>query len=86
MPAHVAALLCVAPAPLTFALHSAGCRAACSEWLVNQHRDSYASYLGHYNILMHIAVAENESIGRVKFNMLEVRLASPPCVPRGRRP
>ena len=62
-------------------MHSAGWRAACSEWLVNQHRDSYASYRGHYNILMHIAVAENESIGRVKFNMLEVRLASPRASP-----
>ena len=44
----------------------------CSEWLVNQHRDSVASYIGHYNLLDYFAVAENESKARVQFNLLEV--------------
>jgi peptidoglycan/LPS O-acetylase OafA/YrhL len=43
-----------------------------SEWLVNQHRDSYASYMGHHNMLLFLSVAENESVGRMRFNMLEV--------------
>ncbi|XP_063899890.1 splicing factor 3B subunit 5-like [Zophobas morio] len=41
------------------------------EWLVNQHRDTYASYIGHHDIVSYVAIAENESIGRVKFNMLK---------------
>ncbi|ORX83786.1 splicing factor 3B subunit 5/RDS3 complex subunit 10 [Anaeromyces robustus] len=49
------------------------------EWLQNQHRDSYASYLGHYGLLTYFSVAENESIGRMKFNYLEKMLQ--PCGP-----
>ncbi len=36
------------------------------EWAVNMHRDSYASYVGHPPLSAYFAVAENESIGRVK--------------------
>ena len=43
------------------------------EWAVNVHRDSYASYFGHHSMLQYFAVAENESIGRVKYNMMQVR-------------
>lgn len=43
-----------------------------SEWGVNQARDTYASYIGHYPMLAYFAVAENESIARVKFNIAEV--------------
>ena len=43
-----------------------------SEWLVNQHRDSGASYIGHYNLLDYFALVENESRARTKFNLLEV--------------
>ena len=43
-----------------------------SEWLVNQHRDSAASYIGHYNLLDYFALVENESRARTKFNLLEV--------------
>ena len=49
------------------------------EWLVNQHRDSYASYIGHYNLLSYFAIAENESVGRMKFNVMEKMLQ--PCGP-----
>lgn len=30
------------------------------EWLVNQHRDSYCSYMGHFDLLNYFAIAENE--------------------------
>lgn len=45
-----------------------------SEWLVNQHRDSAASYIGHYNLLDYFALVENETRARTKFNLLEVKL------------
>lgn len=47
------------------------------EWLVNQHRDSGASYIGHYNLLDYFALVENESRARTKFNLLEKMLQ--PC-------
>jgi splicing factor 3B subunit 5 len=50
------------------------------EWLTNQHRDSYASYIGHYSTMAYFAVAENESIGRVRYDMLEKMIL--PCGPK----
>ncbi|CAG8664768.1 3719_t:CDS:2, partial [Paraglomus occultum] len=53
------------------------------EWLVNQHRDSYASYIGHHALISYFAVAQNESVARVKFEFVEKMLQ--PCgvpVPR----
>ena len=47
------------------------------EWAVNIHRDSYASYIGHHPMLCYFAVAENESIGRVKYNFMQKMLL--PC-------
>ncbi|CAI8014567.1 Splicing factor 3B subunit 5 [Geodia barretti] len=47
------------------------------EWLVNQHRDSFASYMGRPNLLEFFAVAENESKARVKFSFLQKMLQ--PC-------
>lgn len=44
----------------------------CSEWAVNIQRDSYASYVGHYPILAYFAFAENESIGRERYNFMQV--------------
>jgi len=49
------------------------------EWQVNQHRDTYASYLGHYDMQSYFAVAQNDSIGRVRYQMLEKMLQ--PCGP-----
>ena len=46
-----------------------------SEWAVNQHRDSYALYCGVDSLSMFFAVAENESIGRVKFSCLQASAA-----------
>ena len=48
-----------------------------SEWALNQHRDSLALYVGFDSLSQYISIAENESIGRVKFNCLQVRKASP---------
>ncbi|KUF94790.1 Peroxisomal multifunctional enzyme type 2 [Phytophthora nicotianae] len=49
------------------------------EWAVNQQRDTLASHLGHSDMLAYFAVAENESMGRVRYNMLEKMLQ--PCGP-----
>ena len=50
-----------------------------SEWGVNQHRDSLALYVGFDSLSHYIAVAENESIGRVKFNCMQKMIQ--PCGP-----
>jgi len=42
------------------------------EWAANQHRDTAASHIGHYDMLSLFAVAQNDSIGRVKYQLLEV--------------
>ncbi|GJP41393.1 hypothetical protein CLOM_g8327 [Closterium sp. NIES-68] len=47
------------------------------EWAVNIHRDSYASYVGHHPLLAFFAVAENESIGRERYNFMQRMLL--PC-------
>ncbi|XP_064789127.1 splicing factor 3B subunit 5-like [Oncorhynchus masou masou] len=40
------------------------------EWLVNQHQDSYFSYMGHFDLLNYFSVAENKSKARVRFNLI----------------
>ncbi len=47
------------------------------EWAVNIHRDSYASYIGHHPLVSYFAIAENESIGRMKYKYLSNMLI--PC-------
>ncbi|XP_009464619.1 PREDICTED: splicing factor 3B subunit 5 [Nipponia nippon] len=54
------------------------------EWLVNQHRDSYCSYMGHFDLLNYFAIAENESKARVRFNLMEKMLQ--PCGPPADKP
>jgi splicing factor 3B subunit 5 len=49
------------------------------EWAVNHHRDSAASHIGHSDLLTYFAVAENESIGRMRYRMLEKMVS--PCGP-----
>ncbi len=44
-----------------------------SDWITQQHRDTLASHVGHYDQLSYYAVAQNESIARVRVQMLEVR-------------
>mmetsp|Transcript_2003 Transcript_2003/g.5965 ORF Transcript_2003/g.5965 Transcript_2003/m.5965 type:complete len:91 (-) Transcript_2003:1165-1437(-) len=47
------------------------------EWAVNIARDSYASYVGHHPMLEYFAIAQNESIGRVRYEFLQKMLL--PC-------
>ncbi|TPX38218.1 hypothetical protein SmJEL517_g00417 [Synchytrium microbalum] len=47
------------------------------EWVTTQHRDSYASYIGHPNLLAFFAVAENESGARLRHRFNQKMLA--PC-------
>ena len=42
---------------------------------MNSHRDALASHLGHGDFLALAAIAENESLGRVRYAMLERMLA-----------
>jgi splicing factor 3B subunit 5 len=49
------------------------------EWMTNQHRDSYASYIGHYDLLNYLAISENETKARLKFNFL--KKMTQPCGP-----
>jgi splicing factor 3B subunit 5 len=43
-----------------------------SDWLTHQHRDTLASIIGHPTLTSFLAIADGESIGRVKFEMTEV--------------
>ena len=45
-----------------------------SEWLTNQHRDTYATHLGHHDQVAFFAVAQNDAVGRVRYQLLEVRV------------
>ncbi|GAA0151094.1 RNA splicing factor [Lithospermum erythrorhizon] len=47
------------------------------EWAVNIARDSYASYVGHSPMLAYFSIAENESIGRQRYNLMQKMLL--PC-------
>mmetsp|Transcript_46188 Transcript_46188/g.80777 ORF Transcript_46188/g.80777 Transcript_46188/m.80777 type:complete len:91 (+) Transcript_46188:98-370(+) len=49
------------------------------EWASNQHRDTLASHIGHNDMLSYFAVAQNDSIGRVRYQLLEKMLQ--PCGP-----
>lgn len=50
-----------------------------SEWVTNQHRDTYASHVAHYDQLAYYAVAQNESVGRVRLQFLDKMIQ--PCGP-----
>lgn len=42
------------------------------DWAVEQHRDTISTYLGHSDMLLYFSSAQNESIGRTKYDLLEV--------------
>ena len=44
-----------------------------SDWLTHQHRDTLASIVGHPTLASYLAIADGESIGRIRFEMTEVR-------------
>ncbi|CAK9305026.1 unnamed protein product [Gordionus sp. m RMFG-2023] len=55
------------------------------EWVTNQHRDSIASYLGHYDLTNFITITQNECKARVKHNLMEKMLqpcGPPPIIPK----
>merc|ERR1711884_300367 len=41
------------------------------DWFTNIKRDTYASLVGHHNMVTYVALCENESIGRSKYTMLQ---------------
>ena len=43
------------------------------EWMLTQHRDTYASLLGHHDQLVLLGTAESQSVARVRFRLLQVR-------------
>lgn len=49
------------------------------KWGLNIQRDTIASHLGHFDQLSFFSTVENESIGRVKYEMLEKMID--PCAP-----
>jgi splicing factor 3B subunit 5 len=49
------------------------------DWLVNQHRDSISSYIGHPNLTSYFAIAQNLSRERVKTDLLARMIQ--PCGP-----
>ena len=42
--------------------------------MVNQHRDTYTSIMGHPNLLDSVAIVENQSRERTRFTLLQVSL------------
>lgn len=42
------------------------------EWATHHHRDTLASIVGHPPMLSYVAIADGESRGRAKFEMIEV--------------
>lgn len=63
------------------------------EWMVNQHRDTYCTYLGRQDMMSYFAVVEGESKTRLRFNYLKkllqpcgpppVKSADLPCIAKG---
>lgn len=45
---------------------------SCSEWLVTQHRDTYASYISHQPLLLYLSIADNVSTTRMRYNCFQV--------------
>jgi hypothetical protein len=43
-------------------------------FITGVHRDSYASHIGHFSRLAYMSVAENESIAKTRFKLLEVSI------------
>merc|ERR1712193_175828 len=51
------------------------------DWLLQIHRDSLVSYIGHHTLASYFALAQNDSIGRAKFRFMQNMI-----VPCGIRP
>lgn len=55
-----------------------------SDWALNIHRDSIASYVGHPYLLTYIATASGQSQGRTRYDQMERLLA--PVGPAPKKP
>lgn len=55
-----------------------------SEWLTEQHRDTLSSHIGHHDQLAYMAVATNQSMGRLRLEFLTkmVQPCGPPPPPK----
>ena len=76
-PARVSVVSYVGLHPLMFHICTRGhvlhdVRVVHSEWISNHHRDTFASHIGHYDLLSYMAVAENEAVARTRYKLLEV--------------
>jgi len=47
------------------------------EWVTHHHRDSYSSYISHYPLSAYFAIAQNESVGRLRYEFLQKMIK--PC-------
>merc|ERR1712228_1038057 len=54
------------------------------EWMTNQHRDTYSSIINHPDLINMVAVCENETKARVKFNLMQKMFQ--PCGPPPKKP
>lgn len=43
------------------------------EWIVTQHKDTYASFLGHPNLRAYVSLASSECMERTRVKLIEVR-------------
>jgi len=50
------------------------------EWAVNHQRDSLASYVGHHSLISYFCIAENSSLGRKRYELIE-RMYRPCGIP-----
>lgn len=55
------------------------------EWLTNQHRDTRASLATHPGLTAFVAIVENESMARTRFNLLN-RMIQPCGIPPEKSP
>mmetsp|Transcript_12893 Transcript_12893/g.24381 ORF Transcript_12893/g.24381 Transcript_12893/m.24381 type:complete len:89 (+) Transcript_12893:73-339(+) len=40
------------------------------DWMTNIHRDTYSTMIGNHNMISYVALCQNESVGRARFDML----------------
>ncbi|KAJ7201316.1 splicing factor 3B subunit 5/RDS3 complex subunit 10, partial [Mycena pura] len=58
------------------------------DWVTHQHRDTLTSIVGHSILTSYLAVADGESMGRIKFEMTEAQIVQKmlqPCGPPPRK-
>jgi splicing factor 3B subunit 5 len=51
-----------------------------SDWMLHRQRDTLNNIICHKEVLAQVAIVENESVAKARFNLLEKMIA--PCGPR----